>query len=163
MRGAAAYGLLLLGLAQMAGSLAGIEALRGIGAASAASPAPKVFTTVNGLETFSTRFALGWREVDGLERSIIISPDLYAGLRGPYNRRNVYGAVLAYGPLLADDPRTAGMFGEVARYALCGEAPLLRELGLDPAHAGPPFTIRYTPRAGGETTRVPLGLTVTCP
>ncbi len=158
----AAYGLLALGLLQMLGSITGVAALRGIGAASAASPAPRVFTTVRGLETFSTRFELSWYDVDGMERSMVLTPDLYAGLRGPYIRRNVYGAVLAYGPVLSTDPATEELYREVARYALCGDAPVLRDLGLNPQRIGPPITIKYTPRAGTDMGDLPRSLTVTC-
>ncbi len=45
-RNALASGLLTLGLAQMAGDVLGIRALKGIAAATAASPAPKVFSAV---------------------------------------------------------------------------------------------------------------------
>ena len=162
MRSLAAYGLLALGLLQMTGSVTGIAALRGIGAASAASPAPEVFTTVRGLETFSTRFELSWYDAGGMERSMVMTPDLYAGLRGPYTRRNVYGAVLAYGPVLASDPRTREMYEQVSRFALCGGAPLLRELGLDPLRIAPPITIRYTPRPGSDLGDLPRSLTVSC-
>lgn len=163
MRNIAAYGLLALGLLQMLGSVTGLAALRGIGLASAASPAPQVFTTVRGLETFSTRFELSWYAPDGTERSMVLTPDLYTGLRGPYNRRNIYGAVLAYGPVLASDPRTREMYEQVSRFALCGSgAPVLLELGLDPLRVGHPITIRYTPRPGSDIGDLPRSLTVSC-
>lgn len=132
MRKAAPAILLVVGLLQMAGDLLHWPALKGIGAATNASPAPKVFSSVRGLETYSTQFFLEWTE-DGTPHSLQLTPEVYARLRGPYNRRNVYGAVLAFGPVLQKDPRTRPMFESVARYALCGEAPLLRELGIDPA------------------------------
>lgn len=162
MRRIGAYALLALGLLRMLGELTGSAALRGVGTASAASPAPRVFTTVRGLETFSTRFELSWYDVDGMERSMVLTPDLYAGLRGPYNRRNVYGALLAYGPILATDPRTREMYRQISRFALCGDAPVLRELGLDPLRIGPPITIRYTPRPGSDLGGLPRRLTVSC-
>lgn len=162
MRRIAAYALLVLGLLQMLGSVTGSAALRGIGAAWAASPAPKVFTTVRGLETFSTRFELSWDDIDGKERSIVLTPDLYAGLKGPYNRRNVYGALLAYGPILATDPLTSAMYLEISRFALCGDAPVLRDLGLDPGRIGESITIRYTPRPGSDIGDLPRSLTVAC-
>jgi hypothetical protein len=117
----AAAGLLVLGVAQMVGDLTGVVALRGIAAATAASPAPKVFSAVQGLETYSTRFLF---EIDG--RRVELTPELYSRLRGPYNRRNVYGAALAYAPVVPAEMREP-----VTRYALCGDAPLLRELGID--------------------------------
>ncbi|HYI11966.1 MAG TPA: hypothetical protein VEK57_23120 [Thermoanaerobaculia bacterium] len=112
--------LAVLGVAQMAGDLLGLLPLKGIAAATGASPAPKVFSAVQGLETYSTRFFLDL----GHER-VELTPELYARIRGPYNRRNVYGAALAYGPVLP-----AALRDPVTRHALCGDAPLLRELGL---------------------------------
>lgn len=112
--------LLLLGLAQMAGDLAQLLPLKAVAAATGASPAPKVFSAVQGLETYSTRFYL-----DLGHQRVELTPALYARIEGPYNRRNVFGAALAYGPVLP-----ASLRDPVTRYALCGEAPLLRELGL---------------------------------
>ena len=105
-----ALALLLLGLAQMAGDLGGLPALRAIGAATQASPAPKVFSAVQGLETYSTRFFIEWTDAAGARHSAELTPELYARLRGPYNRRNVFGAALAYGPVLSTNPATRPMF-----------------------------------------------------
>ena len=101
----AAIVILLLGLLQMVGDLFGVAEVKGVGAASMASPAPKVFSSVKGLETFSTRIYLEWTSIDGGEQSIEFDRDSYANLQGPYNRRNIYGAALAYGPVLAQDER----------------------------------------------------------
>jgi hypothetical protein len=125
MRIGAAVFLVLLGLAQMLGDVTGFLPLKAIAAATGASPAPKVFSAVQGLETYSTRFFL-----DAGDGRIEVTPELYARIRGPYNRRNVYGAALAYGPVL---PRA--LRDPVMRHALCGDAPLLRELGLPKAQA----------------------------
>ena len=126
-----AWGLLLvLGLSQMAGDLFALPWLRGLAAATAASPAPKVFTNHGAREPFSTRFALVVHDTRGGVERIELTPELYARLEGPYNRRNALGAVLAAGPILASDPSTRAMFDEVSHYALCGAAPVLRELGV---------------------------------
>lgn len=117
--GAAVF-LVLLGTAQMLGDVLGFLPLKAVAAATGASPAPKVFSAVQGLETYSTRFFL-----DLGDRRVMLTPELYARIRGPYNRRNVYGAALAYGPVLPPALREP-----VMRYALCGDAPLLREMGL---------------------------------
>lgn len=140
-RAIAIGGLALVGFAQMAGDVFHWPALRAVAAATAASPAPKVFSTVKGLETFSTRFFIEWNDTTGRQHSVEITPERYAHLRGPYNRRNVYGAVLAYGPVLETDPHTISLFNEVSSYALCGNAPLLRELGI-PARATESLRIR---------------------
>jgi hypothetical protein len=115
-----AIALVILGVAQMTGDLTGFLPLKAVAAATGASPAPKVFSAVQGLETYSTRFFLDL----GHER-VELTPELYARIDGPYNRRNVFGAALAYGPVLP-----ASLRDPVTRYALCGDAPLLREMNL---------------------------------
>ncbi|HEV7768561.1 MAG TPA: hypothetical protein VGQ76_26425 [Thermoanaerobaculia bacterium] len=120
MRVGAAVFLVVLGTAQMIGDLLGFLPLKAIAAATGASPAPKVFSAVQGLETYSTRFFL-----DLGDRRVEVTPKLYSRIRGPYNRRNVFGAALAYGPVLPPELREP-----VLHYALCGDAPMLRELGL---------------------------------
>ena len=116
----AAIALCGIGLAQMTGDLLQVDWLKGIAAATQASPAPKVFSSVRGLETFSTRFFIEWPG-----GRVQLTPERYSKVRGPYNRRNVYGAALAYAPVLPAELRDP-----VLHYALCGDAPLLRELGL---------------------------------
>lgn len=139
----AAVLLTLLGLAQMAGDLAGIRVLKGIAAATGASPAPKVFSAVQGLETYSTRFYLAGTE---------LTPSVYARVRGPYNRRNVYGAALAYAPVLPEELRNP-----VLVYALCGEAPLMRELGI----TGKPEVV-LEPLAGTSLGDLPTRFVAPC-
>lgn len=152
--------LLTLGLLQMAGDLLGLPALKGFGAATMASPAPKVFCSARGLETFSTEITLAWTDVDGEAHELLFDRAVYERLDGPYNRRNVYGAALAYGPVLAADPRTRPMLRDVLAYALTGEAPLLRELGIDPATVAQPMTLRFEPRPGAVPEELPCALTV---
>ena len=163
MRAGAAILLVVLGLAQMAGDVLHVPALKGIAAATAASPAPKVFSAVRGLETYSTRFSLEWEDLAGARLALTLTPEVNARLRGPYNRRNVFGAVLAYGPVLATNPATRPMFESVARYALCGDAPILRELGVDPSTVAGRVRVRLDPRDGGEPPGLPLTIEAPCP
>jgi hypothetical protein len=134
-----ACGLLIVGLTQMIGDVTGIPLIKGLGAATAASPAPKVFSAVRGLETFSTRFFLEWNDAAGDPHVRELTPQLYSKMRGPYKRRNIYGAVLAYGPVLPTEIRDP-----VIRYALTGNAPLLREIGID-ATGITAVRVRYEP------------------
>jgi hypothetical protein len=159
----AAPALLALGLLQIAGDLAGFPAVRAIAAATTASPLPKVFSAVRGLETYSTRFFVEWTDRGGESHSLELTPEVYAALRGPYNRRNVFGAVVAYGPLLSTDARTRPMFERVAAYALCGDAPLLRELGVDPRTLAGPARVRLVPIAGTSLGDLPDVLEPGCP
>ncbi|MBI5200754.1 MAG: sterol desaturase family protein [Elusimicrobia bacterium] len=133
------WAMAVLGLAQIAGDLSGVTPLKALAAATAASPAPKVFCTAKGLETFSTRFRVEWRE-HGRLRSRAVGPG--QRMRGPYNRRNVYGAALSYGPVLPETLR-----GPVLEKALCGSAPLLREMGERPGRVES-AAIVYEPRRG---------------
>ncbi len=95
-----ALALLVLGSFQMTGYLLGLTAVRGLGACSAASPFPKVFSDVRGYETFASSFTMVYETPEGLEISDPITPEYYQRLPGPYWRRNVYGAALSYGPRL---------------------------------------------------------------
>jgi hypothetical protein len=158
----AGAGLIVLGLAQMAGDLLGALPIEGLAAATAASPAPRVFTAIRGLEPYSTRFFLEWSEGDGTRRSLALTPEVYARLQGPYNRRNVYGAALAGGQVLVADPRLRPLFQSVAAHALCGEAPLLRELGLEPMSGRARMRIRYEPRPGAALAGAPRVVPVPC-
>ena len=124
--------VLALGLAQMGAAALGAPRTQAVLAATGASPAPKVFSTARGLETYSSRFELEIGDRGGGSHRIALTPERYASISGPYARRNAYGAALAYGPVLATDPHMRALFEEVGRFGLCGEAPLLRELGVDP-------------------------------
>jgi hypothetical protein len=154
--------LLALGLLQMTADLLHLRALKGLAAATAASPAPKVFSSVRGLETYSTRFFVEWIDNSDAFHSTEITPSRAAGLRGPYNRRNVYGAVLAYGPVLQSDPALRPMFEAVSQYALCGDAPLLRELGIDSAPIRGTPRIRLETRSGSQVGNLPMVFEPSC-
>lgn len=143
--------LVILGTSQIAGDLFRFIPLRGIGAASGASPAPKVFAAVQGLETYSTRFYIEWPG-----HRVEVTPDIYSRLRGPYNRRNVYGAALAYAPVIP-----ASMRDPIMRYALCGSAPLLRELGFEKG-ADQPTVVVLEPLTGTSMGSLPTRFPVSC-
>jgi hypothetical protein len=176
MKKAAAF-LLVIGLLQMfgdgvriAGERLGLSvvsklggAAKGFGLATAASPAPRVFSAMRGLETYSTRFFIDWTDLSGGRHSLEVTPEVNAGVRGPYNRRNVYGAVLAAGPVLVTDSRTRPMFDAVAMYSLCGDAPLLRELGIDPAQVAGRVRVRLEPLSGTDLVDLPHELEPPCP
>lgn len=161
-QGLVAGALLLVGLSQMFGDLAGLPALKGLASATMLSPAPKVFSTVKGLETFSTSFTLEWEAPDGQTRVMPVTQARYRRLEGPYNRRNAYGAALAYGPVLATSEVGQGLLGPVSRFGLCGEAPVLAELGVPPSERGERLVIHYVPREGMSLTEVPDRLEVDC-
>jgi hypothetical protein len=115
----------LIGLSQMAGDLFGVRALKGLGAASAMAPCPKVFCDVNGLEGFASTFTLRLTGRDGGVREMEITPEVYALLQGPYNRRNAYGAAISFAPKLPSN-----LWQSVYRYGWRKGGPLRRELKL---------------------------------
>lgn len=120
--------VLAVGLLQPVGWLTGWRGLRGVGAVSQASPLPLVFTGVRGHETFAAEFTLAWDGPRGPER-VTLDARRAAGLRGPYNRRNVYGAALSYGPVLPP-----ALWEPVLAHGLGPDGPLRAELGI-PADA----------------------------
>lgn len=124
-RNTLAAALLLVGMSQMLGAWMGIDWLRGLGAATAAAPYPKVFSDVDGLETFASRFDLFIADDNGGWESIPMDSALYSQVGGSYNRRNVYGAALSYGPRLPE-----AIWREIFAFGLAEGGPLRRELGL---------------------------------
>ncbi|HEV7732266.1 MAG TPA: hypothetical protein VGR62_08910 [Candidatus Binatia bacterium] len=161
MRSLAAVLLVALGLAQMTGDLLGVPALRRLAAATAASPGPTMFSAVHGYEAFSTRFVVEWMDSDGDAHALALMPGAYAQLRGPIDRRNAYGAVVAYGPVLASQPVTRPLLDAAARFALCGDAPLLAALGIDPSRVTR-VRLRLSPRPGLPPIPMPLVLEPSC-
>lgn len=121
----AALILTLVGCLQMVGYLLDSRVLRGIGAATTASPFPKVFSDVDGLETFASSFRINGLDGQGNAFAMELGPELYSRLQGSYNRRNVYGAALSYAPRMPDE-----LWQSVFCFGLGPEGPLRRELGL---------------------------------
>ena len=125
----------------MVGDVTGNAALKGVAFASGASPAPKVFTSVRGYEALSTRFTLVYEDEHGA-RAMRIEPHAERRLRGPYNRRNVYGAALAFGPVLP-----AGLRDPVLQHAVCRDPRVIAELGVV-LDGRTPVQLHYRGRTG---------------
>jgi hypothetical protein len=115
----------IIGMFNLVGYLTGSKILKGIGAASVISPLPKVFSDVNGLETFASTFMMEIETKSGQKIEKEITPELYVKLGGPYNRRNVYGAALSYAPRLPD-----ALWQSVYCYGMREGGPLRREFNL---------------------------------
>lgn len=155
--------LVTLGSVQMAGDLMGLPALKGLGLATVASPAPKVFTAQNGFETYANKFFIDYLTSEGKQTSIEITPKVYQRLKGPYNRKNIYGAATSYAPVLARNPKTKPMLISVLHYAFCGDAPLLIELGAQPKQAGTNIQVRLEPIGANKgTSNWPLTIETHC-
>ena len=117
--------LVLVGLLQSVGHVTGSKALKQLGMLTVASPLPIVFTEQKGfLETFASEFTLVY-EVQGKEKRVPITPELYAKLDKPYNYRNVLGAAISYGPILPEP-----LVSSVLNYAFISPAPLSKALGI---------------------------------
>ena len=71
--------------------------------------------------------------------------------------------MLAYGPVFAVDPNTRRLFDDVARHGLCGEAPLLRELGIDPGAVEGVVRVRLEPIETSDPEGLPLVFEPPCP
>ena len=124
----ASYALVALGLLQALGFAVGSDTVRGLGAMTAASPLPFVFSSFRDVETFAADFELELTRRNGDRVRHRITPELYAKLDGPYNRRNTYGAVLSYGPAL-QAPHERALVDSVLRYGLCHGGPLAERFG----------------------------------
>lgn len=118
-----------LGFLSMFGTAMGLEPVRRVGLLTVASPLPLVFSKFRGVENFSSDYFMDVTFTDGETASFQITDALYARTEGPYNRRNPYGAVLAYGPML-DKPDEVALRDAVMRYASCGRGTFMRELGI---------------------------------
>ncbi|MGB0744639.1 MAG: hypothetical protein ACPGSB_08940 [Opitutales bacterium] len=115
--------ILCIGCLQFVGYLVKSPALRGIGAACGFAPYTKVFSDVDGCETFASDFSLILTGADGEETVVEVTPEFYRQLKGPYNRRNVYGAALSYAPRMPDE-----LWQSVFCYGFNG--PLREEFGI---------------------------------
>lgn len=122
--------LVALGTLQIFADVLAMPRLKAVFAATQVSPAMKVFTAHQGYETHAARFAITWFDADGDAQRLNVDPKIYHNVRGPYNRRNVYGAALAYGPLLRADPKLRPMQESVMHYAFCSPGALRSDLGI---------------------------------
>src|ERR1700734_316950 len=110
--------LLFMGTFQMVADLLHLPKVKAITAAWGAFPAPKVFSTIEGLETFSSQFFIRWEDRHLVRHQKQITPQVAEKLKGPYNRRNVYGAVLAYGPILSKNKNLLPLYESILAYAI---------------------------------------------
>ncbi len=139
--GWAAISILCLGSLQFVGYSLDNQSLRGIGAAIGFAPYTKVFSDVDGFETFAADFTLSYTLSDGSEVIQAVTPEFYQQFKGCYNRRNVYGAALSYAPRLPEE-----MWQSVFCYGFNG--PLREELTIpEGAHT---LTIHIVSRTQGR-------------
>ena len=133
----------VLGSLQIVGHATGSRTIRGLGLATGIAPYPKVFCEAEGYEPFAANFTITGTDDNGAPVQIPLTAERYSQLKGPYQRRNVYGAALAYAPRLPEDLRNH-LFSKV----LADESPLSSELDL-PSLTDPKITINA--RDGEDT------------
>ena len=109
--------VLVIGHISILGKLVGSETIQGLGFLTTASPLPLVFSEFRGVEGFASWFYIEY-ENEGNTRKFRITPKLYEKLRGPYNRRNAYGAAIAGAPMLTG-PTEKPMISSIHKYGFC--------------------------------------------
>lgn len=121
--------IILIGSLSMIGTLTSMDPIKGIGFMTTASPLPLVFSKFRGVENSSSDYYMDVRFKDGETISMKLTPEIYERAGGPYNRRNPYGAVLAYGPMLTK-PNEIILRDKVMQYSACGQGTFMREIGI---------------------------------
>ena len=140
----------------MAADLAGSGPLRRVAAATAAAPAPRALAAVGSYEAYANAVFLEWTGPDGAARELRLRPEDLPALAA-------YRSLLAYGPLLASGDDTRPLVLAVSRFALCGEAPLLRELEIDPEQVAGAVRVRVEPLGRGTSGDRARTLEAPCP
>ena len=134
----------------MVGDCGHSDRLRSLGFASAASPAPKVFCSLEGRESFANRYFLDWTDREGKNHSLPVDHSLLARLRGPEARRSMYLLTLE-----GDSTGWTSLNHSIRHYALCG--PLMKEWGIDADKIQWPVMIRVVPVDGTQIHLIPYG------
>jgi len=152
--------LIVVGTSQMAADLLHLPPLKALAAATMIAPCPKVFTAHNGYETFSTNFVLTWQDKQAKQHALKVSRSIYERIQGPYARRKIFEAVVVYWPIASTNKAGISMFNAASKYALTGNAPLMREFGVDPTSIAGPVTIHFLPAPGTDMGTLPRAVTI---
>jgi sterol desaturase/sphingolipid hydroxylase (fatty acid hydroxylase superfamily) len=123
------YFLLCLGCMSTFGYMLSFSNIRSIGFMTVASPLPLVFSVHNGIETFSTSYNITVQFYDNTTEKINLDNSLYDKLKGPYNRKNMYGIVLSHGPFFLE-PNLIKMRDDILQNAVCHNGIIATELGM---------------------------------
>lgn len=112
------YGLLIIGLLSTIGYILHIPIIRQVGFMTGSSPLPLVFSSYNGHETFSTQFNILAIFNNGYCQNFTLDHKMYGRMKGPYNRKNMYGVLFSHGPFFSD-PDLIELRDEVLRNGFC--------------------------------------------
>ena len=121
--------LIIIGTLHTFGHVNNLPKVKGLAFATVASPLPLVFSAYNGIETFSTNFELDMTLVNGTHIKKLMDNKLYGNLKGPYNRKNVYGVVFSHGPFF-NVKNSLIMREQILQHGLCSPGELAHEFGI---------------------------------
>lgn len=120
--------LFMLGALNLTGMIFHSPELRGIAVMTMASPLPFVFTSYNDVETFSTTFTMDVTFKNRSQGNFILDQQMYSKLKGPYQRRNVIGAIFSHGPFF-DNPQMIQIREQILDWGFC-RGHLAHEFGI---------------------------------
>jgi|LULL01.1.fsa_nt_gb sterol desaturase/sphingolipid hydroxylase (fatty acid hydroxylase superfamily) len=146
--------IVLLGLLQIFGYLTGQEKIKGLGTVSVAAPLPIVFSTVNGLETFSQEFHIETLTTEGKIIRKTLNSKNYNRIKAPYNLRNVYGFSMAYGAAI-DNQKLVFVRDQILDYAFCSGKSSMSKI-LDKNTEAKAWRLDVTSRAYNHRTTLQL-------
>lgn len=106
--------IVAIGCANIIGFVINSDSIKGFAVATASSPLPLVFTSFNGVETFSLDYMIKINQAN----PIPLTKQIYSQIDGPYNRRNVYGAMFAYSPFF-QMPELIKLRDQILSYVVC--------------------------------------------
>ncbi len=109
-----------------------------------------------GLNLSGKTYSLDFNAYSLEMNSVLLSPEIASKIKGPYNRRNVYGAILSYGPVLDANPYMKPLYEAALAYATQGKAPLLTEVGIDPKQVDERAWISVYPRSDSDVAHLNL-------
>jgi hypothetical protein len=139
--------VVMVGLIASLGYMTRAERIRGFGQLTVASPLPLVFSAFRGIETFALRFEVETLSAAGVRTRMEITPAVYSRFHAPYNLRNVYGAVLSYGPGFRE-PKELKLLDSVLKHGFCDSGPLARDFGVpEPVEQ---VTVRASSKTAGH-------------
>jgi len=120
--------LVIVGCLHTVAYIHNLPNLKGLAFTTNASPLPLVFSAYNGIETFSTEFELDITFKNGSKTVEQMDHKLYEKLKGPYNRRNMFGIIFSHGPFF-DKPNMIKIREQVLYWAMCQPGQLKKEFG----------------------------------
>jgi hypothetical protein len=124
------YLVIGVGFLQIIGWAIGSKEVEGLGFMTNASPLPYVFSIFRGIEPYSSKFEIEITDGNGKTSLVHVTPAIYEQLQGPYNLRNVYGAVIAGSPVLKG-PKEQLLVQSVMQFGFCNPGTVARDFGID--------------------------------